>query len=194
MTDSATALEIVQRKLGRCLLHLQECESLLKSLVIHADIAGPPDQLQDIKDARAKSLQKEMMGNLIGMLTKTVFTSTGVDAAPPSPPNDQQAFIRIKYQIELTAEQYDAVCCSFKELVNLRNELVHHFLERFDIRRPEGCAAANLHLDESGKVIDVHYMKLLNFVKASELARAKLASAMKTQEFKDAFIKGILPD
>ncbi|PHV23778.1 hypothetical protein CSQ92_12770 [Janthinobacterium sp. BJB446] len=72
--------------------------------------------------------------------------------------------------------------------------MVHHFLERFDIRRPEGCAAANLHLDESGKVIDVHYMKLLNFVKASELARAKLASAMKTQEFKDAFIKGILPD
>jgi hypothetical protein len=194
MTDAATALEIVQRKLGRCLLHLQECESLLKSLVIHADIAGPPDQLQDIKDARVKSLQKEMMGNLIGMLTKTVFTSAGIDAAPPSPPNDQRALVRIKYQIELTAEQYDDLCCSFKELVSLRNELVHHFLERFDIRSQEGCTAADRHLDKCGKVIDVHYMKLFNFVKASDLARAKLASAMETQEFKDAFIKGISPD
>lgn len=194
MTDAATALENVQRKLGRCLLHLQECESLLKSLVIHADIAGPPDRLQDIKDAKAKSLQKETMGNLVGMLTKTVLTSTGIDTASPSPPGDQEALIRITYQVKLTAEQYVALCCAFRELVSLRNELVHHFLERFDIRRPEGCAAANLHLDDCGKVIDVHYMKLFNFVKASELARAKLASAMETQEFKDAFIKGILPD
>lgn len=194
MTDAATALEIVQRKLGRCLLHLQECESLLKSLVIHADIAGPPDRLQDIKDAKAKSLQKETMGNLIGMLTKTVLTSAGIDTAPPSPPSDQQALIRITYQVKMTAEQYDVLCCAFRELVSLRNELVHHFLERFDIRRPEGCAAANLHLDDCGKVIDVHYMRLFNFVKTAELARAKLASAMEAQERQDAFIKGIFPD
>lgn len=100
----------------------------------------------------------------------------------------------ITYQVKLTSEQYDALCCAFRELVSLRNELVHHFLERFDIRSQEGCTAADLHLDECEKVIDVHYMKLFNFVKASELARAKLASAMEAQEFKDAFIKGILPD
>lgn len=195
MTDPATALATVQRKLGRCLLQLQGCESLLKSLAIHADIAGPADQFQNIKDARVKSLQKEMMGNLIGTLTKTVFTSSGNDdATPPSPSHDQQAWGRIKYQFKLTAEQYDALCCAFRQLVSLRNELVHHFLERFDIRSPEGCAAANLHLDECGEIIDVHYRKLFNFVKASELVRAKLASEMETQEFQDAFIKGILPD
>lgn len=38
----------VQRKLGRCLLRLQQYEILLKALVAHREISGPAEALQGI--------------------------------------------------------------------------------------------------------------------------------------------------
>jgi hypothetical protein len=190
MTDSATTLDTVQRKLGRCLLRLQECELLLKSFVAHAEVTAPPAHLQVARNAKVASVQKKTMGTL----TDDVLTSARTTATFSMPSNDQQALVRFKYQIELNAEQYEALDSAFKELVSLRNELVHHFLERFDVRSAEGCAAADTHLDECSKIFDGHYLTLLSFTEASKLARAKLASVLETQEFADAVIRGALPD
>ena len=60
----------VQRKLGRCLIRLQQYEILLKALVAHADIAGPPTELQAVQDAQLACTQKKTLGTLVGMLTE----------------------------------------------------------------------------------------------------------------------------
>ncbi|MBF6986486.1 OST-HTH/LOTUS domain-containing protein [Cupriavidus sp. IK-TO18] len=71
----------VQRKLGRCLLRLQQYEILLKSLVAHRDIAGPPARLQAIRDAQVVYVQKMTLGTLVGMLTDSYLTPNQDDAA-----------------------------------------------------------------------------------------------------------------
>ena len=43
----------VQRKLGRCMLQLQRYERLLKAMVAHSDLRGPPERLQAIRDRRS---------------------------------------------------------------------------------------------------------------------------------------------
>lgn len=49
----------------------------------------------------------------------------------------------------LDQSDYDQVVSSLKELVALRNEFVHHFLERFDVWSVIGCQDADAYLDVS---------------------------------------------
>ena len=111
-------------------------------------------------------------------------------SAPPSkPPDDSRALVQFTYQIELPSEQYDALYSAFKELIDLRNELVHHFLERFNIQMIEGRTAASNYLDECSQTIDACHSTLIGFGKALELSSAKLGSFVDSQEFEDAVLK-----
>lgn len=71
----------VQRKLGRCLLRLQQYEILLKALVAHGDIAGPPAELQSVWNAQVACAQKKTLGSLVGMLTERHLNSAEEDRA-----------------------------------------------------------------------------------------------------------------
>ena len=75
----------VQRKLGRCLIRLQQYEILLKALVAHGDIAGAPEGLQAVRDAQVASTQKKTLGTLVGMLTERHLTSAEEEDSPEEP-------------------------------------------------------------------------------------------------------------
>lgn len=186
----------VQRKLGRCLLRLQQYEILLKSLVAHHDIAGPPARLQAIRDAQVASVQKQTLGNLVGMLTGSYLTpSQGEDAAAEDESGDGgRLWVRFRSQIELDPERYESMKTALKELVDLRNELVHHFLQRFNIWEVDGCTAADAYLDASFETIDGHYFTLHGWTQSMEQARAQMASFAATPAFKDFLVNGIWPD
>jgi hypothetical protein len=47
MTNPAITIKTVQQKFGSCLLRLQECELLLKSLLAYTDITTLPEHLQE---------------------------------------------------------------------------------------------------------------------------------------------------
>lgn len=42
----------IQRKLGRCMLRLQQYERLVKALAVNFGIAGPSDELENIRRKR----------------------------------------------------------------------------------------------------------------------------------------------
>ena len=185
---------IVQRKLGRCLIRLQQYEHLLKTLVAHSDIAGPPEQLQTLQEDKIACAQKKTMGTLVGMLTESYLSPGEADQGPVKDADTgNQAWFRIRYQMDLGEEQYEATKSALKELVDLRNELVHQFLERFNIWQADGCAAANTYLDESFEIIDSHFLTLRQWVKNIEESQALVASFMQTPAFEDA-LDGIQPD
>ncbi|MBS1131997.1 MAG: hypothetical protein H6R16_2999 [Proteobacteria bacterium] len=185
----------VQRKLGRCLLRLQQYELLLKALVAHSDIAGPPDQLQAVRDEKIACAQKKTLGTLVGMLTEGCLTTSEADESADHEANTSGGFwFRTRFQMELDPDQYETTKSDLKELVDLRNELVHHFLERFNFWEADGCAAADAFLDESFETIDGHFLTLREWVNGMENSRAMLASFMETPTFKDLFFDGIHPD
>lgn len=186
----------VQRKLGRCLLRLQQYEILLKSLVAHHDIAGPPAQLQAIRDAQVASVQKQTLGTLVGMLTDSYLTpSQGDDAASEDESGDgSRLWVRFRSQIELDPERYESMKTALRELVDLRNELVHHFLERFNIWEVDGCTAADAHLDASFETIDGHFLTLHGWARSMQEIWAQTASFTATTAFTDFLVNGIWPD
>lgn len=73
---------LVQRKLGRCLIRLQQYEGLLKGLVAEHDVSGPAHRLINIRDARMEALSKKTLGHIVGALTENLLT-------PDSTPADE---------------------------------------------------------------------------------------------------------
>lgn len=184
----------VQRKLGRCLVRLQQYEILLKALVAHGDIAGPPAALQAVRDAQVACAQKKTLGALVGMLTERHLTSADEDDSADEPLGDGGIWFRFRFQVGLDANQHQATTAALKELVDLRNELVHHFLQRFNIWEPQGCIAADAYLDASYETIDGHYLTLRGWAQVMDEARAQMASFMRSAAYEDLLVNGIAPD
>ena len=162
-SDDVPAIQhIVQRKLGRCLLRLQQYERQLKAIVAHGELSGPADRLPIIREQKVACVQNKTMGTLMGMLTENFLT-------PPLPNEEEsqtevdvgeQIWLRYGYQLEMPDEHYETMKADLKELVDLRNKLVHHFIERFDLWSESGCQAADGFLEESYDTINRHCLNL----------------------------------
>ncbi|WP_454833537.1 OST-HTH/LOTUS domain-containing protein [Pseudomonas lini] len=180
---------IVQRKLGRCLLRLQQYERLLKAMVADGELSGPADRLHTIREQKIACVQKKTMGTLVGILTESFLTlppRNEEESKMDADAGDQNGF-SYRCQLEMPAEHYEATKAALKELVDLRNELVHHFLERFDLWSESGCQAADGFLEESYETINRHYLSLQSWAKPMNEARAKMASFIQSQTFEDVF-------
>jgi hypothetical protein len=200
-TDDSERLQAVQRevqrKLGRNLLRLQQYERLIKAMVAEQDIAGPIGELQNIKERQIQAVAKKTLGQVVGELTGAYIApalpeeTSQQDEEHPCTPN--QPWVRITSRIEMKEEDFKETERKLAELVNLRNELVHHFLENYEIWTEAGCLIADSYLDGCYKQIDAHYEELRGWAKHNLEAREHLAGIAKTPEFLDFFIHGIMP-
>ncbi|MBB3196893.1 OST-HTH/LOTUS domain-containing protein [Roseateles terrae] len=198
--DSTRLAELqraVQLKLGGCLLRLQQYERLLKAMLANTDLAGEPAQLQALRDARVASVHKTTLGGLVSLFTGGYLLAE--EGGAPAAETDDKApgdklWFSFQQRMEMSAERHEAITAELKELVDLRNELVHHLLERFDLGQLDRCEAAVAYLDASRATIDRHYQTLRTWAEHMDNARALAASFMNSDAFKDMFIDGIAPD
>jgi hypothetical protein len=184
----------VQRKLGRCMLQLQQYERLLKAMVAHSELSGPAEQLMELRDERVACVYKKTLGTLVGMLTESYLKLPDLPDEPEQAEPTDRLWFSFRYQMELPEERYAETKVALKELVDLRNELVHHFLQRFDLWSMDSCVAAEAYLDESYETIDGHYLRLRDWAKSMDEARQLMASFMQTKKFEDVVFNGIWVD
>ena len=181
----------VQRKLGRCMLQLQQYERLLKAMVAHSELSGPPKRLREIRDEKVACAHKKTLGTLVGMLTESYLKLPDLSDDPEQAEPIDPVWVSFRCQMELSEERYAETKAALRELVDLRNELVHHFLQRFDLWSVDGCIAAEAYLDECYETIDGHYLTLRDWAKSMDEARQLMVSFMKTREYEDAVFNGI---
>jgi hypothetical protein len=187
----------VQHKLGGCIWRLQQYERLLKAMVANTDLAGEPAQLQAVRDARVASVHKTTLGGLVSLFTGGYLRAE--DEPVPVQETDDKSrgdrfWFSFQQRMEMNAERLEAITAELKELVDLRNELVHHLLERFDLGQLDRCEAAVAYLDESRATIERHYQTLGSWAEHMENARALAACFMQSDAFNDFLINGIAPD
>ena len=71
--DLAALQGLVQQKLGRCLIRLQQYELLIKDFVARARLEGPANSILKIQEARAATVAQQTLGQVVGALLGTVF-------------------------------------------------------------------------------------------------------------------------
>lgn len=189
----------VQRLLGRCLLRFQQYERLLKAMLATQEISGTVDTAPARQAERVDDLRTATLGTLVKELLGTYVTRQGEE--PPEARNlDQEAFdsgkvvFRYRMTMQMSDERIDGTREALKELVALRNDLVHHLIEKFDVWTTEGCVAAKEHLAQSYSTIDVRFEELRGWAETADNARAMSASFMQSDVYQDLVVNGIAPD
>lgn len=186
----------VQRLLGRCLLRLQQYEHLIKAIVAHHDIAGPAHALESIRAERIADAATKTLGTLVGyfvgsyVVTDEVGTSDEVTGNATA---DVMSF-RMRTQMTMSAEDYARTEADLKELVLLRNNLVHHFIDQHDLWSLDGCRGANDALLAAYSRIDEHFEQLRGWAEHMDQARRLTAEFVQSDAFHDLVANGIAPD
>jgi hypothetical protein len=152
----------VQRLLGRCMLRMQQYEKLLKAFLADAGFTASIDERGTLDlvrhhDTNLKSLGILVQAFLDGVLT-TDEDSTGsnqLDAA-----DQTRISFRTQFRLGMGSDDAASVTSKLKALVKVRNEIVHHFIDRFDVWSLEGCEAARLWLTETYETLDARYQEL----------------------------------
>ena len=191
----------VQRKLGRCMLRLQQYERSFKAMVAGMAVEGPVKQLQAAQDQKLADMRTKTLGTLVGMFTGNYLTAalSEVDARPDDDTGSgiqsvDVAWASIRFNISMSHELYAQSKDGLAELVALRNGLVHHLIERFDIFNENGCRAAVTHLDACYEKIDGHFERLNDWAKSLAETQALASSILQSKSFEDMFVHGINPD
>lgn len=156
--NSPASIEDFCAPLGRCLLIAQQCEVLVRWLVRHCDVTLTAQESHNVSYAHDRAADGKMLGPMVRALVKAL---TGDELAT----NDQApAVITIRTRVSFAPEHLAVLAERLSELVTLRNDLVHHFLERVDTNEPDKLGRAQRYLDQSLEVLRSHrdYLRALH--------------------------------
>ena len=180
--------------LGRCLLRLQQYEKLMKAIVAHHEISASGSPLESNQAERIADAASKTLGTLVGTLLGAYVTTDEVeDASEPDAPDDIISF-KVKMSLRMSVEDYDRTQNDLKELVLLRNNLVHHFIDQHDLWSLDGCRDAHDSLVAAYSRIDQHFEQLRGWAEHMDQARRLAAEFAQSDAFRDLVINGIAPD
>jgi hypothetical protein len=194
--DVQTQQREVQRLLGRCLLRLQQYERLMKAIVADSDLSGPAHALEEIRASRVEDTFTKTLGTLVGRLFGSFIVTEGADTAADDTADDpvDVPHIAMRMQLSLSAEGYVRTQRELKELVLLRNNLVHHFIDQHDLWSTDGCLTARDALIAAYERIDKNYEQLRGWAEHMDQARRLSADFAQSDAFYDFMVNGIFPD
>lgn len=191
----AEAQREIHRKLGRNLLRIQQLEVMVKSMVAHCVIESESGDTHSFLDKRKQDVANKTLGQVVGDLTTDLFSL-------PENKEDQQQehlgdptkiWVRTSSRIEMSPEDHQRMQQRLAELVELRNKLVHHFIEIHDIWTVAGYASADSYLDDCFRLIDERFEELRKIAQHQDETRKKMAKLIQSGEFADFLLHGILP-
>jgi hypothetical protein len=100
----------------------------------------------------------------------------------------------MRFQVHLPPAEYRRTCDDLRELVRLRNDLVHHLIERHDLWTVAGCRNALNSLATCYERINVHHVRLREWAGLMEQTRSAAAEYMLSDAFRDLIVDGIASD
>lgn len=184
----------VQRLLGRCLLRLQQYEKLMKAIVAHHEITATGMPLASNQEQRIADTASKTLGTLVGTLLGSYVTTGETDEASEPEARDDVISFKMKMCLSMSAEDYSRTQNDLKELVSMRNDLVHHFIDHHDLWILDGCRGAHDALTAAYGRIDQHFEQLRGWAEHMDQARRLAAEFYQSDTFRDLVIHGIAPD
>lgn len=95
---------------------------------------------------------------------------------------DDTCSFRMGFKFEMSPARWDSLVAPLDELVRMRNELVHHLIDRFDIATTAGCYDAIKHLGNCFELVGVHLTTLREFAISFDATRS---SFFESKEFQN---------
>jgi hypothetical protein len=133
-------------------------------------------------------LVNELLGSYI------VSNEVGAPNEKLANSTEEEDSLSMRMHIELSSSDFARTENELKELVNLRNNLVHHFAEQYDLFSLEGCAAAQDALIAAGNRIDQYYEQLKSWYERLHKRRRHMLEFLLSDEGQELLFNGMGPD
>ena len=183
----------VQQRLGQCVVQLQAYEGLIKAILAECEVSGTANSL-DRQACAAKAAYKTL-GGLVGQLMGS-FLTPGPQASAPegeSKPAHGPASFRARMQIAIPADDFARIERDLKDFVCLRNALIHHFIERHDLKTAEGCRFAEGALIAAHRRIEGHFDDLRQWAQDLIQTRQQVADFLGSDMVRAILVSGKVP-
>jgi hypothetical protein len=175
----------VLRKIGRNLLLFQQMEGMLKFLIANGAIAGYASDLPAVQKRRAEAISKRTMGQLVGEFLETHL---GEEADKQDGPEElREIWISFRFRVETDAAYVEERRAALADIVAERNDLIHHFLPRWDPQSVESTQEADRYLECQREKALVELEVLRGMVKALEDGRRTFGEFVASGEWKRQF-------
>ena len=189
--DLKTSAHEVQRLMGQCILRLQVYELLLKSVVTAHEISSPIATLATAQTDRADEIRCNTLGMLIRQMLGSLLVPQGQEGKG-QPRNDAPS-VTVRMQIILTQDDFNRTEADLRNLVEMRNHLVHHFIEEHDVRTLEGCLKAQEALAQALDDIGRAHSDLRSWAEDLETTRERVTDQFVSAEVQNFFVEGRVP-
>src|SRR3546814_17869675 len=95
--------------------------------------------------------------------------------------------------LSLPRDAYETLKVDLREMVTLRNTLVHHFIGQYDLWAVDGCLRAQDALNRTYAEIDRHFDQLNAFAGNMDAAKLPSAELVRAPEFQNMLLNGTGP-
>jgi len=114
-----------QRKIGRNIMNFQKIEFMLKHLISRSQCHGTISSLASNLEKSESDIHKKSLG----LLAKDLFNTVYADSELMEPPADvNEPWISFKFSSETDVSNQNDLKLQLENLINNRNELIHHKL------------------------------------------------------------------
>lgn len=196
--DYAEPQRQVQRWLGRCMLSLQQTERMLKALLHDSDVAILRQPDSTALQVRRAFDSEQMHQMTLGQAVKAVIEhciSTDDVRAPSIEPSDERALsMAWRFQIVVADAQDGALLRDrMAEVVSLRNDMVHHLIERFQLNDLKGCEEALSYLQQAYEKVESFRQLIWQHGQGIVHAHEKWAELLRGEAFRELLTNGRCP-
>lgn len=179
--------EQIALEYGRSLLQLQQFELTLKATLPTLKVSGFSDELAGNIERDRQLLGGKTLGHLVSQWSqRTTFED---EQEIDDDTLNGRAYFRFSFGLENGEWMNEKL----KQLVELRNELVHHFLSRFALNSEASCQEAICYLASAADIIKDNRDALHSLLINAEKAKSELFEFMNSPEGEHFLISGVLP-
>jgi len=147
----------VFRLLGKMIVNLQNYERMLKTLVSSSNVHFLP--LPDHAGDPFEPSRSRVSRMTLGMLAREF--ATGTMALDEEAPDGHFGF---RFRIQSEGPILEMLDQDIRKLVQIRNDLAHHFTAMFDLSTTAGCESAIAHFEEITPFVHEQYQRMRGWV------------------------------
>ena len=191
--DSGSTKSDVEHLFGECILRFQAFELLMKAIVAQHRVSGSNAQPKDALTRQVDETQRKTMGFLVGDMMTSFLVPEGQEGLSDETVELSGSSFTILQQIMLPPDEFARIEAEHRDLVALRNSLVHHFLEEHDLRSEAGCHGACQALVVALDRVTRAYNDLSGLALENAAARKLMAELLARPEMRDWIVSGQPP-
>jgi hypothetical protein len=173
---------VVHQKIGRNVVLFQEIELLLKHLAATGHVSGYASEIQTIIKQQVASIHKQTMGQVVGRFVENTYS----EAEDVTNESEELKEAWLSFGFKIRGEDiYERRKKALTSIVAERNELIHHFLPKWDWNSIDNFREAEEYLDRQYDTILSEFENLRDSAKYLQEIEKKFAAFMLSDEYKN---------